>query len=193
MTKQTGILLGIGIAILFLGGMLYMAKFNIKKEAGEVKNHYNSQLKVSENRFDIAWNIMKNEAKLPDKYKDAIKEVVVANNTSKYGANGYQQGGLMNVLQEANPNFNDAMYQRLMTLIESEMKSFEREQNIQIAIAQQYNDLLLTWSAQMFLDDLTPIDAKIVSSTHTKKVFDTGINDDTDVFGDNKKDTTSKK
>lgn len=193
MTKQLGIIIGVALVIGFLGLMVYMAKFNIKKEAGQLKNAYNSQLKVNENRFNSMWKIIKTEAKIPEKYKDAIKEVLVANNTSKYGANGYQQGGLMNVLQEANPNFNDAMYQRLMNIIESEMKAFERDQNTLIGIAQQYNDLLLTWSAQTFLDDLTPMEAKIVTSTKTKKAFETGVDDDTDIFEDEKKDTVSKK
>ncbi len=194
MTKLTGIILGLTLILLFLGGMLYVAKFNIKKDAGELKNAYNSQLKVNENRFASMWKIIKTEAQVPEKYKDAIKEVLVANNTSKYGANGRQEGGFMNVLQEANPNFNDAMYQKLMNLIEGEMKAFERDQNTLIAISQQYNNLMLSWTAQTFLDDLTPLDAQIVTSTNTKKAFASGIDDDTDIFGDEaKKDTTSKK
>jgi hypothetical protein len=192
MTKTTGIILGLVLVLLFLGGMFYMAKFNIKKDAGQLKNAYNAQLKVNENRFASMWKIIKTEAQVPEKYKDAIKEVLVANNTSKYGANGRQEGGFMNVLQEANPNFNDAMYQKLMNLIEGEMKAFERDQNTLIAISQQYNDLMLTWTAQMFLEDLTPMDAQIVTSTKTKKAFATGVDDDTDIFED-KKDTSAVK
>ncbi len=191
MTKQTGIILGI-LIFLAISTFLYISSMiGIKNEEATLRVQIKKQTEVCSIRFDDMWKIIKKKAQIPEHYKDDFKDLILADNTTTYGENGLQIGGMMNMIQKTNPTFSPDMYKDLMQTIETEMKSFESEQKSLIALSEQHEILLTTFPGTMFLSGIQPIEIKLVTSGKTKKAYETGEDNDTDVF-DEKPDTTKK-
>ena len=182
MTKTIGVIVGV---VLLLGVLLFTyfsMSIGYKNEEVDLRERITSQVSVNKIRFDTQWKLIAQQAQVSEKYKDAFKEIYIGIMTSRYGKDGRQEGGMMNILQESNPNFDNTMYKKLMETIEEQKLSFEREQKILIALGQQHNILLKKYPGSWFLSDIKPIDIVIITSGKTKNVFETGEDNDTDVF-----------
>jgi hypothetical protein len=191
MSKTLGIVIGLALLFGIVGFSYFSMMMNYRNEEAVLRVQIDKQTQVDQIRFDNTWKIIKDKAQVADKYKDAFKDIYTSIMTGRYGANGRQEGGFMNILQESNPKFDESMYHELMTTIESERKGFERDQKTLIALSEQHEILIKTFPSSFFLSDVQPIEIKLVTSTKTNKAFDTGVDDDVDVF--DKPDTTKRK
>ena len=175
--------------LLVLIGTYISMSVSYRNEANMLEVKIENQTKENQVRFDNSWKIVKQEAQVDDKYSSVVKDFYVGIMTGRYGANGRQEGGIMNTLQESNPKFNDAMYEHLIQTIQEQRGMFERDQKVLISLAEQYEILLKTFPSSFFLSDKKPIDIKLVTSGATEKAFETGKEDNVDVFDKPKSDT----
>lgn len=113
-------------------------------------------------------------------YKDDLKEVYTAAIEGRYGENG--SGAVMQWIQEQNPNMDSALYTRLSQKVEANRDEFANEQRVLLDQKRAYEtSLKMVWSGfwlkiagypKINLDDI-----KVVSSTHSNKAFETGVDD----------------
>lgn len=190
MTKQTGIILGIVVLVVLLGIFYFSAKVSYGNDEATLRIQIKKQTEVCSIVFDDMWKIIKKKAQVPEKYKDDFKEIILADNQA-YGKDGIQVGGIFNTIQKVNPSFTKEMYVDLMQTIESEMKRFEAEQKKLISLSEQHEILITTFPGTLYLSGIQPIEIKLITSGKTKEVYETGEDNDTDVF-DTPKDTTKK-
>jgi hypothetical protein len=99
-------------------------------------------------------------------------------------------GEMMKWIQEANPNFNTTMYEKLMNSIETYRTKFTMVQSKLISIHNEMKNLLTLFPSRFFLvtignNELPEL--KIVTSTRTNNVFQSGNDDEVNLF---KSDTT---
>lgn len=197
MTKQAGIILGIVVALGIALFWFFSTMIGLKNEEATLRVRIKKQTEVCSIRFDDMWKIIKKKASVPEHYKNDFKDLILADNTTTYGDKGLQINGFMSTIQKTNPTFTPEMYKELMQTIEGEMKSFEIEQKNLIALSEQHEILITTFPGTLFLSGIQPIEIKLVTSGKTKKAYETGEDNDTDVFGDEDKkvetDTTKKK
>lgn len=113
-------------------------------------------------------------------YRDDLAKVYSDALEGRYGENG--SGAIMQWIQEQNPNMDSALYTRLSQKIEANRDEFANEQRILLDQKRAYETQLgLVWSG--FWLRLTGYpkvnleDIKVISSTHSNKAFETGVDD----------------
>jgi hypothetical protein len=181
MLKQTSIIIGVMLVFVLLGILYFSAKVSITNDEAKLRINAKKQTQVCAIVFDDMWKIIKKKAQIPEHYKNDFKEIILADNQA-YGKDGIHVGGMLNTIQKVNPDFDSHMYDDLMQTIESEMKRFEREQKTLVAISEQHEILISTFPGTLFLSDAQPIEIKLITSGKTKNVYETGEDNDTDIF-----------
>jgi hypothetical protein len=98
------------------------------------------------------------------------------------------QAKLVKFVKEANPNFDSSLFKQLMTSIEANRRDFEREQKTLIDIHAEHTRLFRRFPSSMYLGflDRKELTIQLVTSTRTDNAFQTGKDDDTDLFKPNK-------
>lgn len=144
-----------------------------------LRTRISSQEKVREAYFDKMWKILKQKAGVTTQYKDSFKEIYVGVMEGRYS---HGAGQMMNWIKEANPNFDASLYKDLMTSIEAQRTGFFMEQKVLIDLNNEHNLLLKQFPGSMFVGDRPEINIKVISSTKSKKVIETGVEDDVELF-----------
>jgi hypothetical protein len=89
---------------------------------------------------------------------------------------------MMKWIQEANPTFDTSLYKDLMQSIELNREEFRKTQERMIDIIRQHNVLLTTVPSKWFISNKETIEYTVISSTRSKVVMETGLDDDINLF-----------
>lgn len=114
-------------------------------------------------------------------YRDDLSKVYSDAMEGRYGENG--SGAVMQWIQEQNPTMDAALYTRLSQKIEANRDEFTNAQRVLLDQKRAYEtQLALVWSGfwlktvagypKINLDDI-----KVVTSTHSNKAFESGVDD----------------
>lgn len=129
--------------------------------------------------YDRVWKIISQKAQVADQYKDAFAEIYPELIAGRYENDN---NSLMKWIQESNPNFDTSLYKDLMQSIEIERHSFTKSQERMLDIIREHKVLCETYPGTWFVSNKSPIDFEVISSTKTKYIMDTGLEDDIDLF-----------
>ena len=165
-----------GVSIGIILACMYVGAFN--KEA-DLRNLATAQKGVIEASFDTMWKIISTQAQVPEQAKEAFKEMYTPLIEGRYSQG---DGTLMKWIKEQNPSFDWSLYGKLMTSIEAQRTTFFEEQKKMLSIIKQHTDLLTQMPSKWFLSGINPIEYTIISSTVTKAVMESGIEDNVDLF-----------
>lgn len=195
----------VGVIILVVG--IIGSYMSFVKSAGKLKNSVVTQWSQNQNAYDKFWKTVKEQAQIPDKYKDDFKELLVADTSGKYGEGG--SDALMLWSNDRGIQLPQESYTKLMTSIEAGRADFAREQKTLLDKQLSYRNKIensyggMVWAgfaghpspvsgAQAPTEDLdgdgllTPLDYPIVTSERTQKAFKEGKDEALDVFGSNR-------
>ena len=98
----------------------------------------------------------------------------------RYSGNG--DGSLMKWVTEQNPNFDTSLYKDLSQSIELLRTEFQKSQERMLDLIREHTTLCNTFPGRWFISNKTPIEYTVVSSTKSKVVMETGLDDDVDIF-----------
>jgi hypothetical protein len=129
---------------------------------------------------DKMWKIIQQKAQVTSEYKDAFAEIYPEIIAGRYSANG--DGSLMKWVTESNPNFDTSLYTDLMQSIELCRSEFQKNQEKMIDIIREHRTLCDTYPGCWFITNISEIEYTIVSSTKSKLVMETGVDDDVKLF-----------
>lgn len=187
--KSLGIAVVIGLLVLagIIGGWMFIMNVQTDNKEIDKRTEFEAQEQVCKGFSAKMFNILKEKAKVSDKYKEGFKDIY------KLLVEGREGGELMKFVQEANPNFDISLYKDLMASIEIERNGFFNEQKKLIDIHAEHTRLLKKFPTKFFIDDdVKLIELKVITSAATKEVYATGEDNGVDLFDDNKQDTTKK-
>lgn len=177
MNKLATILL---LSFAFLGFTAVVMYFVYDNKYVTLNNLYEAQVAQDQIVYDEMWKIIQQQAGVTENYSESFrknyKDIMQSRN---YG------GEMMKWIQEANPNFSTAMYEKLMVSIETYRTKFTMVQSKLISIHNEMKNLLTLFPSRIFLVTIgghqLP-ELKIVTSTRTDNAFQTGKDDDVNLF-----------
>lgn len=200
LTKKILIIAGAAFLLLLLVGFVSMTSWY--DTAVKTENTTIAQWKDNQNTYDAFWKTVKETAQVPDKYKDDFKQLLVADTTAKFGPEGSK--ATMQWFQDRQINFDAGLYRKVQDVIESGRQDFKRSQTTLLDKQRKVADMTQSyWGGVMAkhydfprelhgeaappkdLDGdnrLTVLDYPIVTSAHTQKAFQTGQDDEVQVF-----------
>lgn len=183
------LIFGIGsfIVIVIFAVIVFAQYISITNTEIRLRNQFDAEQQKIEMVYDNMWKTIKQTAEVSDKYQESFKEIYVQIMDKRYDKN---DGTLMNWIKEANPNFDIRLYDKLATTIEVERRRFLNAQIKAVDIQRIHNNMLDVIPSKWFLSCCPRLEYVVISSTQSKQVMETRLDDETDVF---KKDTVSKK
>ena len=171
MSSTTIVLIIIGAFVVLLIGMYF--SYNNKEIA--LRKESDAQKGKIESVHDTMWKIIKQKAQVSEKYRDAFEKIYPDLIRGRYAND---QGGMMKWIQEQNPNFDTSLYRDLSQAIEVQRTIFSNAQQRMLDILRERETLIESMPAKFFISNKTRIDYEVISSTNTKSVLETRIDDD---------------
>ena len=168
------VILGCGAAT--FAGMYF--SYNNKEIALRAKAE--AQVGKIEGVHDKMWKVIQQKAQVTTEYKDAFAEIYPDIISGRYSGEG--DGSLMKWVTESNPNFDTSLYTDLMQSIEILRSEFQRNQETMLDLIREHKTLCTTYPGRWFISNTTEIEYTVISSTKSKVVMETGIDDDVKLF-----------
>lgn len=167
----------IGIALIWVIGS-YISYNN--KEVS-IRTEAEAQVKKIEGVHDKMWKIISQKAQISQDYKESFDTIYTHIMSGRYQSNG-TDGSLMKWITEANPQFDTALYKDLANSIEVYRNEFATYQERMVDLIREHETLERTIASKFFISDTRPIEYTVISSSKSKMVMETGLDDDTDLF-----------
>lgn len=175
----------IGVSILTLILIIIIVGVSISNKEIRLRSQITAQKQVCEAFYDKLWKVIAQKAQVAEQYKGAFKDIYPALIEGRYGnENG---GTLMKWITESNPTFDVSLYKDLMLSIEAERAGFFMEQKRLVDLNNEHRIIRQTFPGSIFIGSRSDIQITIVSSDATKKVMETGKENDIDIFKTDKK------
>lgn len=162
--------------LLIVGGCYF--SYNNKEIALRAKAE--AQIGKIEGVHDKMWKVIQQKAQVTTEYKDAFADIYPDIISGRYSGEG--DGSLMKWVTEQNPNFDTSLYKDLMQSIEILRTEFQRNQETMLDIIREHKTLCTTYPGRWFISNTMEIEYTVISSTKSKVVMDTGIDDDVNLF-----------
>lgn len=171
--------IGIGIvSILLIFGLgIVSSGISIYNNHTQLVTQIEARQQANTVIFDNMWKTINQTVQVSDKYKDGLKEVLVAYTTGRSKGNNNL---IMDWTKEAVPSFDSSIYKQINNIIEGSRKDFTKNQEILIDLERQDKALLRPFPNNIYASILglkTP-EIKVVTSTKTEKTFEVGKEDD---------------
>lgn len=174
------VLISLACILMFgIGGYIGCYFYYNNKEIN-LRNQIEAQRGKIEGVHDKMWKVIKQKAQVTDEYKDAFAEIYPSIMEGRYS--GENDGSLMKWVTEQNPNFDTSLYKDLMQSIEVLRTEFQHSQECMLDLIREHLTLCSTYPSKFFINNVTPIEYTVISSSNTKIVMDTGIDDDINLF-----------
>lgn len=165
------------MAVLVLILVMMYISYNNKEVA--LRKEAEAQKGKVESVHDKMWKTIQQKAGVTDEYRETFEKIYPELISGRYSQG---DGSAMKWIQESNPDFDTSLYKDLMQAIEVQRAYFDQAQSRMIDIIRQRETLLETIPAKFFISNKTKIDYTIISSTRSKDVMVTGLDDDVDLF-----------
>ena len=182
MTLMTRILLAVVAAILVISLMVASAFVSANNAEVRLRQAISAKQLDNTNQFDAMWKEIQQVAQVSEKNKDALKEIFTSYADAR--AMKGEGGALATWIKESVPNVDLSTYKNLQNIIVSTRESFKTRQSELIDLKREHDILLETFPNSIIFSILNRdhISIKIVTSTRTDKTFESGKDDDVNVF-----------
>lgn len=183
---MSGKVIGLGILCILVLIVVWIAFAVIGVSNKEVvlRTTIETKQRDNKNEFDNMWKKISQVAQVTEGQKEAIKEIVVGYaNARSQGRDG--SGSFINALHEAIPNVDTSTFNNLQNIIVGARDSFTFRQKELLDLSREHTILLRRFPEGWVLTSFMgrkPIEIVIVTSSRTEKTFETGKDDDVNVF-----------
>lgn len=173
--STTAIIILSAVALLIILAAMFFS-YNNKEIA--LRKEADAQRGKIQTVRDRMFQIIREQANVSTEYREAFEKIYPEIIAGRY-QNG---GGLMKWIQEANPQFDTTLYQTLSNTIDVQRTAFSSTQNRMLDIINQRATLIESYPGRWFVKNKEDIDYTPITTSDTKSVMATGIDDYTFSF-----------
>lgn len=163
-----GGLLAVILVVVFVMNITYQNAYE------RIDQDIQAQYKKIESNYEKMSRVILQQAGILNKYSNDFKEIYKGMMTGRYGKDGSK--AMWQWIKEQNPQIDATLYAKLMTTVEAQRTVFDRAQQKVSNMVAESNKMLKVAPSSWFVDGEIK-EAKIVSSTQTKMITETGIDD----------------
>ncbi len=167
--------------LLIVGAIVVLVGVGISNDEIDLREQCNAQQEANKAVKDKTWKVVKQKAGILDKYATDFQKAFGGIMSERY--QGETQGAPMfKWIKEHNPEYSTEMYKDLADAVEANQTEFLNVQKRLIDIKREHMNILKKWPSKMVVGDRDTLEIIIVTSSTTKKVFETGEDNDVDLF-----------
>ena len=153
--------------------------FNYNNQEVALREQAEAQRGKVEGVHDAMWKIISQKAQVSQEYREGFDSIYTHIISGRYSQG---DGTLMKWIKEANPNFDSSLYKDVMDAIEVQRTQFMKAQERMIDIKRQHSTLCKTYPGCWFISNKSEIEYTVVSSSQSKEVMESGIDDNVKLF-----------
>lgn len=168
------------VIVVLLATVLAITYFSINNKEINLRKQAIAQEDKIEVVYDKVWKTIQQKAQISNEYRDAFSEIYPEIMENRYG--GDEGGTLMKWITESNPNFDTSLYKDLSQSIEVLRTEFQKNQERMLDIIREHSSLCERYPSRWFVKNKEKIEYTVISSTKSKTVMATGIDDNVDLF-----------
>lgn len=171
------ILIGLLVAIVIGGIAIFGKGVSVYNTNVDLSTKIEAKQKANEANFDAMWKKIAQVSQVSDKYKDGLKEVLIAY-TGERKTESDQL--LMNWIKEAVPQFDSSIYKQINNIVVGSRDDFYKNQAILIDMSREQQNFIKRFPNNIYCAvlNIKPIEIKVVTSGKTEKAFESGKEDD---------------
>lgn len=176
--KKNFIIAAAIVAAFFIGWLMF-SYFSYNNREVSLRSEAQAQEQKIEGVHDKMWKVIQQKAGVASEYSEKFGSVYTHIMSERYNAG---DGSLMKWIHEANPEFDSSLYADLSESIEILRTEFQHSQERMIDIVREHRTICSTYPGKWFISNTTPIEYEVISSTRSKTVMQTRLDDEVDVF-----------
>lgn len=169
----------IGGGILILVIIVIISMFSYQNDEVRLVNEFRAQEQKIEAVHDQMWKVIQQKAGIAKEYSTQFDSIYTHIMDRRYSSS---DGVLFNWIKESNPEFSTELYKELSVTIEVQRKQFLGAQEKIIDIVREHNNMLDVAPGKWFLGNRERLEYEVISSTNTKHVMDTRMDDNVVLF-----------
>lgn len=179
----SGAVVGIVVLVWFFMGI------GVRNTEAGLRAQFNAKQEGNKSGYDAMYKIINQTAQVPEQYSQDFKDAYSAVLDAGAGS-GTDQNAVRNLFAVATgmrvPQLDSSLYRKVQDVVESQRTLFNRIQLELLDIKREHDTLRTTVPGKWFVGGVEELRAKIVTSTKTERAFETGKDDDVNLFGGNK-------
>lgn len=167
------------LTVLVFGLVTVGMYFSYNNTDARLRAQAEAQVGKIESVHDKMWKVLQQKAQISNEYKTSFAEIYPQLIEGRYSQG---DGSLMKWITEANPTFDTSLYKDLMLSVELLRTEFQKSQERMLDIIREHNVLLTSMPSKWFVSNTERIEYTVISSTRSKTVMETKIEDDVNLF-----------
>lgn len=154
--------------------IFFVMKVSYNNNDAKLRNLADAEQKTCMTVRDTMFNIIRDQAQLKGEYAEDLRRLIDEYVEGR-GAGG---GSLAKFVHENNPTLDPTITTKVMDTCEVQRSKFQTAQKKLIDVANQHQNLITTFPGSFLVSNTTPIEIKIITSSGTQRVYETGIDDE---------------
>ena len=165
------------IAVLVVALVAMYFSYNNKEIA--LRKEAEAQKGKIESVHDKMWKVIKQKANVSEQYREMFEKVYPDIIAGRYSGEGAMA---MKWIQEANPEIDASLYKDVMQAIEIQREHLHTAQTRMLDVIREREALIESYPSRWFISNKSKIEYEVISSTRSKTVMETGLDDDVEIF-----------
>ena len=175
MTPTLLVIIIITVLVVALVAMYF--SYNNKEIA--LRKEAEAQKGKIESVHDKMWKVIKQKANVTEQYREMFEKVYPDIIAGRYSGDGAMA---MKWIQEANPEIDASLYKDVMQAIEIQREHLHTAQTRMLDVIREREALIESYPSRWFISNKSKIEYEVISSTRSKTVMETGLDDDVEIF-----------
>lgn len=161
-----------------------LAGIGYRNREASLRATFNNTMTANRVDYDAAWKIIAQTSQVPTKYSEDFQRAYTA--IVAAGGNT-DQNAVKNLFAVATgmrpPQLDSSLYRKVQDEVDAQRTKFANAQKDALAIKNEHDTLRTTWPGTWFVGSAKPLEMQTVTSTRTDRAFETGKDDQVDLFG----------
>ncbi|MBR5332976.1 MAG: hypothetical protein IKV32_06755 [Muribaculaceae bacterium] len=167
------------IIIAVIAIVLIAMYFSYNNKEIALRKEAEAQKGKIESVHDKMWKVIKQKANVTEQYRDMFEKVYPDIIAGRYSGEGAMA---MKWIQEANPEIDATLYKDVMQAIEIQREHLHSAQTRMLDVIREREALIESYPSRWFVSNKSEIEYEVISSTRSKTVMETGLDDDVEIF-----------
>lgn len=178
MTTKTVVIAVVStIAVLIL--VIIMYGISASNSEKRLRNAISAKQQDNKSEFDNMWKKISQVAQVGEAERLSLMDLFTKHAAARGGGN---ENAIVSWVQESVPNVDSSLYKNIQNIIVGSRDSWTMRQKEILDLKREHDNLLDTFPSSLFVGSRDRIEVTIITSGRTEKVFETGKDDDVELF-----------
>lgn len=188
---KRSVIIGIAISVVALIVLCVVIKISYNNQEIDLRKGIEAEKDVYQQNFDKQYKVIAQLVQVAERSvsanKDAFKEIYPGLIEGRYSQG---DGTLMKWIQESNPQWDmkavNETYNKVSVAIESQREDLYNQAKKLRDLVRERDALIEKFPGSLFVSNKEKIEVTLITSKNTKKVFETGEENDIELFKNEK-------